>query len=247
MGYSYERIAEETGIPIRTVQEVLSGKVKSPRYDTMRALISLFQDLSIEPDRIAETSAYRLEKKQGEFTLEDYYNIPDKRRVELIDGVIYDMAAPTSIHQLIAGEIFRQISNYIHGKKGKCVPFISPIDVQLDRDNKTMVQPDVIIVCKDDVLQNANMYGAPDWVMEVLSPSTRRKDSIKKLNKYRDAGVREYWIVDPENRTVTVYDFENHEFPIPYTFDDQIPIRIYHGDLLIEMAEMKGYLARFSR
>lgn len=83
-------------------------------------------------------TAYQV-KKQGEYTLDDYYALPDERRVELIDGVIYDMASPSSVHQLIGSEIREQLKSYIKDKKGECIPFVAPIDVQLDCDDKTMV------------------------------------------------------------------------------------------------------------
>lgn len=96
---------------------------------------------------VSETAISSGIKRQGEYTLADYYAFPDDRRVELIDGVIYDMAAPGLLHQRICGEIFRQIANHITDKKGACIPFIAPVDVQLDCDDKTMVQPDIGILC----------------------------------------------------------------------------------------------------
>ncbi len=181
---------------------------------------------------------YVLEKKQGSYTLEDYYALPDDRRVELIDGVIYDMGAPTSVHQLFAGEFYNQIKNYIKKKKGNCMPLISPVDVQLDCDDKTMVQPDVLIVCDRDKVIPRCVYGAPDFVIEVLSPSTKKKDMTKKLQKYMDAGVCEYWIVDPKQRRVLVYDFSTETYPTIYGFEDEIPVGLYGGDLKIDMKEV---------
>ena len=140
------------------------------------------------------------EKKQGEYTLEDYYALPEDRRVELIDGVIYDMTAPAWSHQDIAGEIFYQLKKYKEENQLRCSPGIAPIDVQLDRDNRTMVQPDVVIVCDRDKITNKVIYGAPDFVLEILSSSTRRKDMFVKAQKYCNAGVKEYWMVDPEKR-----------------------------------------------
>jgi len=177
-------------------------------------------------------------KKQGSYTLEDYYALPDERRVELIDGVFYDMGAPTSVHQLFAGEFHRQIKNYVKKKKGNCIPLISPVDVQLDRDDKTMVQPDVLIVCERKKVILRCVYGAPDFVVEVLSPSTRKKDMTKKLQKYMDAGVREYWIVDPRQKRVLVYDFSKGNEPVLYGFQDEIPVGLYGGDLKIDMKEV---------
>ena len=113
-------------------------------------------------------------------------------RVELIDGVIYDVETPTFDHQKIVGEIYRQIANYILDNNGQCEAGISPIDVQLDCDDRTMVQPDVLILCDEKKIMKWGIMGAPEFVAEVLSPSTKRKDCLKKLNKYEEAGVKEY-------------------------------------------------------
>ncbi len=152
-----------------------------------------------EADMVKEEAAYGV-KRQGEYTLEDYYAIPDERRVELIDGVIYDMAAPTFTHQLFNGKLYHRLESFVSGKKGKCIPVVSPIDVQLDCDNKTMVQPDVVVVCDRDKIINRCVYGAPDFVVEVLSPSSTKRDTAIKLRKYKEAGVREYWMIDPDKR-----------------------------------------------
>lgn len=175
---------------------------------------------------------------QGSYTLEDYYALPDERRVELIDGVFYDMSAPSTIHQIVGGEMYNQISNYIREKGGDCIPFIAPTDVQLDCDERTMVQPDVMILCDRSKLIRRCIMGAPDFLVEVLSPSTKRKDAMIKLNKYEAAGVREYWMVDADRERVITYFFEEDELPAIYGADAKIPVRIYGGELEISMAEI---------
>lgn len=256
-GYSYSMIAEGTELPLSTVQKVFGGQTKSPRYETLQRLNRYFEyqqhimrmnsrsAVKSEPlpQWLREPTAYHVKKKkQGEFTVEDYRNFPDDYRVELIDGVVIEMEGPHSGHQMIAGEVYRQIANYIKAEKGKYIPGIAPLDVQLDQDIWTMVQPDVMIVCDRDKFIKGNVFGAPDWVMEVISKYSKRKDCVKKLNKYMEAGVREYWIVDPQEQTVTVYDFEHSRFPMNYTFEDQIPIAILEGKLKIDMREVKEYL-----
>ena len=129
-------------------------------------------------------------KKQGEFTVEDYLTLPDDLRVELIDGYFFEMSAPLTPHQIIARDITLQLTNYIKANKGKCVPLMAPCDVQLDRDDKTMVQPDVLIVCDRSKITKERIIGAPDFIVEVLSESTKKKDMTIKLNKYSDAGVK---------------------------------------------------------
>ena len=183
--------------------------------------------------------------RQGTYTVDDYLALPNEQRVELIDGVIYDMGAPTSPHQLIGGEVFRQVSNYIREHKGKCIPFIAPTDVQLDCDNHTMVQPDVLIVCDRSKINRLRVFGAPDFVLEVLSPSTKNKDVLIKSNKYINAGVKEYWMVDPMKKTIMTYDNrkpDDLEMKM-YTFEDKIPMMLYEGDLVIDFKEIADYIS----
>jgi len=237
-GYTYARMAELSGVPLGTIQKIFSGETESPRYETLAALEKIFG----EDDCLRETSAYEVDR-QGSYTIADYYALPEDQRVELIDGYFYDMTAPVPLHQLIAGEVYRQIANYILDHDGECIPLISPIDVQLDCDEKTMVQPDVIILCDRDKMKDKNIYGAPEFVLEVLSPSTRRKDCLKKLEKYEAAGVKEYWIMDPDKKKLLVYKFEEDLTPSIYGLDHPVPIGIYHGALNIQMNHIEKWIA----
>ena len=235
LGYTYAQIAELSGLPLGTVQKVLGGITLTPRYETIMALERV---LGEQPSTMRESAAPYFAKKQGEYTLEDYYALPDDQRVELIDGVFYDMTAPATFHQLMAGELHRQISNFIIEQKGDCVPFISPVDVQLDNDDRTMVEPDVVIVCNPDQIIRRCILGAPDFVLEVISPSTKRKDYTIKLAKYQNAGVREYWLVDPYQKVVLVYFFEDETYPVIYPIDGDIPVNIYEGKLVLSFARI---------
>lgn len=178
-------------------------------------------------------------------TLDDYYALPDDLRVELIDGKFFIMEVPTSFHQLAAGEIHRQIQNFIVEEKGKCLSFISPVDVRLDCDDRTMVQPDVIIVCDRDKIRRWGIMGAPDFVLEVLSPSTSRKDSVLKLKKYLAAGVKEYWLLDPEAMKLTVFSLAQRAEKNPeiYELAGKVPVALYDGRLQIDL-DMVGELIR---
>ena len=242
LGYSYEKIAELSGVPLGTVQKVLGGITKTPRYDTMQALAKVLQPE--ESWRIKEPAHVYGGRRQGTYTTEDYFALPEDKRAELIDGVFYDMATPSIIHQLVGGEIYTAIKDYIKKKKGLCIPAMSPISVQLDCDNKTMVEPDVIVVCDRDKLQQQVVYGAPDFVVEILSPSTKKKDRTIKLNKYMSAGVREYWIVDPDKKHVIVYlaDDEIGYTIDVYPFDDCIPVAIFDNECEINFKEIYEYI-----
>ena len=189
-----------------------------------------------------ELAPYLAHRKQGEYTIEDYYNLPDEHRVELIDGVIYDMTAPTYVHQGFGGEIYAFFRDYIRKNKGKCMAFISPADIQLDRDNKTMVQPDVFVICDRDKLKKRVLFGAPDLVVEILSPSTRKKDIVIKTRKYRLAGVREYWIVDPMHKQICVHEFAKNDITALYSFDDCVPVGIWDGKCVVDFKEIYEYL-----
>ena len=246
-GYSYEQIAQMSGVPLSTVQKVFSGATQSPRYDTLLAIEKVL--LKDTQSRVSE-SAYVYGssplKKQGEYTMEDYYNWPEDEKIELIDGVIYNMSSPSIKHQRIIGEIDYTFKFYVKSKKGKCNIFGVGIDVRLDRDNKTIVVPDITVVCEKDNLTKQYLDGAPDLVVEVLSPSTRKKDMTIKTSKYANAGVREYWIVDPKKETVVVYEFsmedENDAEIHFYTFESKVPVGIWNGECIVDFAEIKESL-----
>ena len=122
----------------------------------------------------------------------------------------------------------------------------APTDVQLDCDEKTMVQPDILVVCQRNRLTKQNVYGAPDMVVEVLSKSTRKKDMSLKLYKYSNAGVLEYWIVDPNNKMVFVYDLENDMDVNIYSFQDKVPVKIFNNECVVDFSEMNDYTDMFS-
>ena len=186
-------------------------------------------------------------KKQGEYTIEDRNALPEDHPYELIDGVIYNMASPALRHQSISGAIYRQLWNYVDSQGGDCIPFIAPTDVRLDRDERTMVVPDVFVICQpdDDRMDNDKyINGPPDLLIEVLSPSTRRKDMFTKLYKYEEAGVREYWIVDPNKEKVIVYIFGEESDVSLYGFDSEVPVGIYQGKCRIDFQRVVRDLKR---
>jgi len=154
----------------------------------------------------------------------DYLTWPEDVRYELIDGDAYLMApAPDLAHQEVAGEIYRQVSNILLGKP--CRALIAPVDVRLPKLNEdddridTVVQPDVLVVCDDSKLDRRGVRGAPDWIVEVLSPSTASHDQIKKRQLYERHGVREYWLIHPVDRVLTVYILSNGEYGKPEFYE----------------------------
>ena len=163
------------------------------------------------------------------YTIEDIYALPDGQRAELIDGRIYDMAPPNTRHQMLVSELNITIGNYIRSHGGNCRIFPAPFAVFLNEDNRNYVEPDISVICNKDKLNDKGCNGAPDWIIEIVSPSTEHIDYGVKLFKYRSAGVREYWIVNPKTRTVNVFDFEYDQASTQYCFDDEIPVCIYEG------------------
>ena len=173
------------------------------------------------------------------YTEADYYNLPEDVRAELIDGqLIYNQATPSRIHQTILSELHTIINNYIKSKSGSCRVYPAPFAVKLKSDRKTIVEPDISVICDRNKLTDKGCTGAPDWIIEIVSPSTSSYDYITKLNLYADAGVREYWIVDPAKQSVLVYYLEQKNFRVEaYTFDDTIKVNIYE-DLYIDFSEL---------
>ena len=171
-----------------------------------------------------------------EYTIDDIYALPDGQRAELIDGRIYMMAPPTRRHQQILGALYRKIADFIDRKGGSCEVDIAPFAVFLNADDKNYVEPDISIICDTDKLTDTGCTGAPDWIIEIVSPGSRRMDYYTKLFKYRTAGVREYWIVDPEKNRITVYSFESDD-TAEYTFSETVKPGIYN-DLEIDFSSI---------
>lgn len=174
--------------------------------------------------------------QQKYYTVEDYHSTPENERIELIDGQFYAMSAPSRLHQKILMELSTLINSYIKSKSGNCEVYPAPFAVQLEKDKDTIVEPDVSIICDTDKLTERGCLGAPDWIIEIVSPSSVKHDYITKLNLYNNAGVREYWIVDTDNNKIVVYNMADGNFMInAYTFQDKIKVGIYE-DLFIDFS-----------
>lgn len=165
--------------------------------------------------------------KYDTYTTDYIYSLPEGQRAELIDGVVYDMAPPSRIHQELVSQFTKTIGLHIDKNKGSCKVYPSPFAVFLNEDDKTYVEPDITVVCDPNKLNDKGCIGAPDWIIEVVSPNSQSIDYFIKLFKYRNSGVREYWIVNPMRKTVQVYGFEGTEHSCQYSFDDTIKVCIY--------------------
>lgn len=257
LGYSNRQIAELTGVPFGTVQKIFSGQTESPRYETLLSLEALLDDSvrrggggvlrEAAPQYNAGDGYYTaggaVRRLKGPYTIKDWEALPEDVRAELMDGQIYFMAQPMIVHEDIASALTVDFFNFIRTNHGKCHVYTGNAAVWLFKDKHNMLVPDVCVVCDQDKLGRKWVNGAPDLVVEILSPSNRKYDMVDKLEKYEAAGVREYWIVDPENRKVYVYNFEDEKLLYLYTFDDKVPVRIWDGKLTIDFKQISGYIA----
>ena len=263
LGYTYETISELADLPLGTVQKVLGKITKSPRYETIQALESVLKPSAPPGNGISlvreGTAAYSGTepaagcypllpyKSQGEYTAEDREQLPEDVRTELIDGVLYDLAAPRPVHQIIVGNVYAKLNDCINKAGKDCLAFLAPSDVWLDRDCKTVVQPDIYVICDYSMIGNKkHTMGPPAFVAEVLSPSTRSRDMLLKAYKYCTAGVREYWVIDPERRKILVYNYDTDPDGTVYTeygFADTVPVGI-SGGCAVDFGEITGILEK---
>ncbi len=170
-----------------------------------------------------------LAKDEKAYTIEDIYALPEGVRAELIDGEMYMMAPPGPRHQQISIALSTEIRNYIRKNHGTCEVNYAPFAVFLDQDDQNYVEPDIFVVCDPAKITDRGCEGAPDWVIEILSPSSERYDLGVKLFKYRSAGVGEYWVVSPVKNAIIVFLFRQDPEGMVYSFEDHIPVSLYPG------------------
>ena len=171
------------------------------------------------------------------YTSEDYWNLPEGERAELIDGQLYAMTPPLRLHQRISSELSRKIGNFVAEHHGNCQVYAAPFAVNLNADDQTWVEPDISVICDPKKLTDQGCCGAPDFIVEIVSPASRKIDYLTKSTKYESAGVREYWIVDPEKERTTVYRYEEDAAPVIFPFSQSIQVGIY-SDLSITIADL---------
>ncbi|MBQ9065474.1 MAG: Uma2 family endonuclease [Blautia sp.] len=157
------------------------------------------------------------------YTINDIMQFPEDVRIELADGQIYNMAPPSRIHQKLSGVLFNTIFSHISAEEKDCEIYAAPFGVFLDDLN--YFEPDLSVICDRSRLSDRGCEGAPDWIIEIVSPSTQHMDYMIKLLKYRSAGVHLYWIVNPATKTVSVYDFQNSQ-TAQFSFSDYITVSL---------------------
>ena len=149
---------------------------------------------------------------------------------------------PTYVHQFLLGQIFTDMMSFYKIEKFGYIPFMGPLGVQLNDEDSTVLRPDLVLIGDRQKLQDGGIHGAPDFVMEILTPSTRHSDWIPRFNRYWQAGVREYWVLDPKKEIVIVYCFDPIRPTAIYSFEDEIPVRISGGQLTIDMGDISSLM-----
>ena len=272
LGYSNEILAEKSGVPLATVQKVLSGITKNPRRNTVEALeLALMKrslpeqehsggsgelpyavdrdgcitqridywDPALQARMVREAAVeYGVKRK---YTMEDIRALPEGVRAELIDGKMIFMASPNRTHQRINGGMHLAVANYIRDTGRDCEIYIPPYGVFLHADESEYFEPDLTIFCDHEKSRFDGCFGAPDWIVEVVSPSSKSNDYGKKLFKYREAGVKLYWIIDPMREMTLIYDFSLTEAVGEttglYPFDEELSCALC-PDLKIRIRDM---------
>lgn len=168
------------------------------------------------------------------YTIDDIYGLPDGQRAELVDGELYMMSVPSMMHQELVMELSYRIRDYIGKNNGLCKVFPSPFAVFLNADDTIYMEPDISVVCDRDKLTEEGCKGAPDWIIEIVSPSSRPRDYNKKMPKYGTAGVREYWIVDYEKKRIMVFNFQQETME-EFSFSDKVKAGIF-DDFIIDFS-----------
>ena len=167
------------------------------------------------------------------FTVDDIYELPEGQRAELVDGKWFDMATPSRVHQRISHQLSYELESYIRKKGGDCQVYSAPFAVFLKDDGKNYLEPDISVICDSSKLDDKGCHGAPDIVMEVLSPSTKDRDLGVKLYLYRQSGVREYWAINPEIGISMIYFFsledEEAEIINQIPFDSEASSKVFEG------------------
>ena len=175
-------------------------------------------------------------KKKKSVSVKEYFKMSvENRWVELVDGRMVINEAPGMAHQMLVKSINKQIEHFIDENHGDCQVFDMGVNVQLDANEDTILIPDILVICDKSKIKDFGILGAPDWVIEVVSPSTRHYDYKKKTYKYLSHGVREVWLVDPDKKVIVTYVDGEYMMSHLYQFGDEVPVAIYDGRLKISV------------
>ncbi|MEQ8187282.1 MAG: Uma2 family endonuclease [Candidatus Eremiobacterota bacterium] len=189
-----------------------------------------------------------LKEKKRIYTFADYMTLPDDELWEILDGVPYNMAPPSLNHERVSGELYYFFKHYLRGKT--CEVFSAPFGVRFPKEDepdeyvKDALMPDITVVCDKKKLDDRGCRGAPDLIVEILSPSTAKRDIKSKRQLYQNSGVKEYWIVDPLHKTLQVYKLDDqgkYGFPETYGEDDKIKVGIFNNELEIDLTTVFAY------
>ena len=237
-GMTNAEIAELSGIPFSTVNKIFSGATPNPRYGTLLAIeqvLTAKQKLPFvydedrqEPCLVREAAPSYCYTARS-YNLQDIDALSEGTHAELIDGKLFLLATPTRIHQFLVGELLFAIKSHIRNNQGACHVYTSPFAVRLFADDSTYVEPDVAVICNKDKLTEKGLNGAPDIAIEVVSPGNANHDYVTKLDKYQRAGVREYWIINPEIEKTLVMNFENPANTGEYDFEETLTSGVLEG------------------
>lgn len=256
-GYTVDELARRSGVPMKVILGAAEEGTRGIEKSMAERLDSVLnpaakQDMPQGAECIireavssygADQAVDRGKETEG-YTLKEYEKLSEQRNLELIDGMLFEMNAPDLNHQDMAFILGELIRNYIRKKKGECRMYLSP-EVRPVLSEQTIVQPDIAVICDRNKLMKKRVEGAPDFVIEILSPSTREKDLGIKLRKYREAKVREYWAVDLEKERVITYFFEENDMPLLYGLGALVPVRIFGEELKIDFSKVMRELPAF--
>lgn len=224
----------------RGTQETYEEKAHNDREDLLLEPSAAEMYLQ-DPERFHPARDSRVPEGGGH-TSEEYFALPDDLRVELIDGVFYDMASPARIHQVVSLEIAEQLDACLKEHGEPCLLLIAPSDLVLGEDGRTVVQPDLYVFCGINGEKTpGDRERVPDLVVEILSRSNPGSDLWRKRALYQRHGVREYWIVDPHESLILVHLFEKKEGSTPpekYTFEDEVPVRVSGGACRVDFTRL---------
>ena len=253
------RLAELAELPVGTVSKIMTGETKNPTITTIDKIDKALAGEELRRRLIAYRQLFEqyinghpLEKIDLKRFQKTHYDGPVKgngqrvdasvlnefgedKTVEILDGYLIFNQSPGIAHQRLVQNIGKKIDQFIEKHHGPCQMFNVGVNVKPDEDDYTVLIPDIAVICNPEMIRDDCIFGPPDWIIEVTSPSTRHRDYNEKMHKYMASGVREYWIVDPEKERVITYIEGEPMMAYVYGFDESIPVYIYDGKLKIRV------------